>query len=204
VKGSLYTSFVKPIADVVMAFVVFAAILPLFALIALLLAGDVGNPFFTQQRVGKGLRVFRIIKFRTMTNKKDEKGNLLPDAQRLTAIGRIIRKTSLDEIPQLINVMKGDMSFIGPRPLVTEYVPIYSAEQVRRHEVKPGISGWAQINGRNAISWGEKFKHDIWYVEHISLLVDLKILLITIVKVLRAEGISGRGVATAEFFNGKN
>lgn len=204
VKRGIYVSLIKPFADKMLAIVAFVVILPFFIVVALLLMWDVGNPFFTQERVGCGLRVFRIIKFRTMNSRRDARGNLLPDVERLTSLGRMVRKASLDEIPQLLNVIKGDMSLIGPRPLLVQYVPIYSTEQIRRHEVKPGISGWAQIHGRNAISWAEKFKYDVWYVDHVSLLVDLKILLITIVKVFKAEGISGRNVATAEFFNGRN
>jgi lipopolysaccharide/colanic/teichoic acid biosynthesis glycosyltransferase len=147
---------------------------------------------------------FEVIKFRTMTNEKDREGKLLPDDQRLTPIGRVVRKTSLDELPQLLNVIKGEMSLIGPRPLLMEYLPLYSMEQARRHEVRPGITGWAQIKGRNTLSWKEKFEYDVWYVDHLSCWVDLKILFTTILKVVKTEGISGRGVVTAERFNGKN
>lgn len=163
-----------------------------------------GSPFFTQIRPGKHGKLFRVIKFRTMNEERDAYGNLLPDDMRLTAIGRFVRKTSLDEIPQLLNVIKGDMSLIGPRPLLTEYLSLYSREQARRHEVRPGITGWAQINGRNTISWSEKFRYDVYYVDSLSFLLDVKIFFITILKVFKAEGISGRGVATAEKFDGKN
>lgn len=200
----LYRSYIKPFADFSLAFILFILLLPLFLLIVAVLMLDVGNPFFHQARVGKNLIIFRIIKFRTMNNLCDSQGNLLPDHQRLTAIGKFIRKTSLDEIPQLLNILRGDMSFIGPRPLLIEYLPIYSKEQLRRHEVMPGISGWAQIHGRNAIRWTEKFQYDVWYADHIGFWLDIKILLITVIKVIKAEGISGRGVATAEKFNGKN
>ena len=200
----MYNSFIKPLFDFSVALILFTLLLPPFVLISALLAFDVGNPFFHQDRVGKKMVIFRIIKFKTMNDVRDNHGNVLPDDQRLTSIGKFIRKTSLDEIPQLINIIKGDMSFIGPRPLLVEYLPIYSKEQLRRHEVKPGISGWAQIKGRNTIRWTEKFQHDVWYVNHVSFWLDLKILLITIVKVFKAEGISGRGVATAEKFDGKN
>ncbi len=199
-----YKSFLKPVLDFLVAFILFIVLLPLFLMISAILAMDVGNPFFHQPRVGKNGFIFRIIKFKTMNETRDHLGNLFPDDQRLTRIGRLIRSTSLDEIPQLLNILKGDMSFIGPRPLLIEYLPIYSKEQLRRHEVKPGISGWAQIHGRNAIQWVEKFKYDVWYVDHIDFWLDLKIIFVTIIKVFKAEGISGRGVATAEKFNGNN
>lgn len=165
---------------------------------------DGESPFFTQLRPGKGERIFRLIKLRTMNNRRDAHGNLLPDKDRLTLLGKFIRKTSLDELPQLLNVFFGQMSLIGPRPLLVQYLPLYSADQARRHAVRPGITGWAQINGRNAISWQQKFELDVWYVDHCSLLVDLKILLLTAKKVVIREGINAQGVATAEYFNGKN
>lgn len=199
-----YHSFFKPFLDFSCALVLFILLLPLFILISSLLALDIGNPFFRQDRIGEKLVIFKIIKFKTMKDGRDKLANLLPDDQRLTLIGKFIRKTSMDEIPQLLNIIKGDMSFIGPRPLLIEYLPNYSKEQLRRHEVKPGISGWAQIHGRNTITWKEKFQYDIWYVDHISFWLDLKILFITFVKVIKAEGISGRGMATAEKFNGNN
>ena len=161
-----------------------------------------GNPFFFQKRPGQYNRFFSIIKFKTMNDKKDAEGNLLPDFQRLTKIGLFIRKTSLDEIPQLINVLKGDMSLVGPRPLLVQYLQLYTTEQKRRHLVKPGITGWAQVNGRNSISWEEKFKLDVWYVDNISFLFDMKIIFLTIKKVFVKEGISAQGHATMEFFQG--
>jgi len=161
-----------------------------------------GNPFFFQKRPGQYNRFFSIIKFKTMNDKKDAEGNLLPDFQRLTKIGLFIRKTSLDEIPQLINVLKGDMSLVGPRPLLVQYLQLYTTEQKRRHLVKPGITGWAQVNGRNSISWEEKFKLDVWYVDNISFLFDMKIIFLTIKKVFMKEGISAQGHATMEFFQG--
>ncbi len=160
--------------------------------------------FFFQERPGKDAKIFKVIKFKTMTDERDEKGELLPDADRLTKVGRFVRSTSIDELPQLINVLKGDMALIGPRPLLVQYLPLYSPEQARRHEVRPGISGWAQCHGRNSISWTEKFKLDIWYVDHVSLLTDLKVIFITIGKVLKRDGISEEGHATMEPFTGNN
>ena len=161
-----------------------------------------GKPFFFQLRPGKNERLFRIIKFKTMNDKKDAAGNLLSDAERLTSIGSFVRKTSLDEIPQLLNVIKGDMSLIGPRPLLPEYLPLYNETQKIRHEVKPGITGWAQVNGRNAINWQQKFANDVWYVDNISFLLDLKILFLTVKKVFISEGVSQEGRATVDYFNG--
>ena len=160
--------------------------------------------FFFQERPGRDAKIFKIIKFKTMTDERDADGNLLPDAQRLTKVGKFVRSTSIDELPQLFNVLKGDMALIGPRPLRTHYLPLYSQEQMRRHEVRPGITGWAQCNGRNAISWTEKFKLDIWYVDHCSFMLDLKILFLTIKKVFIREGISLEGQATTVPFNGHN
>ena len=163
------------------------------------------NPvIFTQERPGKDAKIFRVIKFKTMTDERDAEGNLLPDAQRLTKVGRFVRSTSIDELPQLINVLKGDMSLIGPRPLLPQYLPLYNKEQARRHEVRPGISGWAQCHGRNAISWTEKFKLDVWYVDHVSLWTDIKVIWITIMKVLKRADINEAGQATMEAFNGEN
>ena len=161
------------------------------------------NLFFYQLRPGKGERIFKIIKFKTMNDRRDANGELLPDAERLTKIGAFVRKTSLDEIPQLLNVLKGDMSVIGPRPLLPQYLPLYNETQKRRHEVKPGITGWAQVNGRNAISWERKFELDVWYVDHLSFVLDLKILLLTVKKVFIREGISQEGQATMEAFRGE-
>lgn len=160
--------------------------------------------FFLQERPGKGGKIFKVIKFKTMADKKDDKGNLLPDERRLTKTGKFIRSTSIDELPQLINVLKGDMSLIGPRPLLIQYLPLYSKEQARRHEVRPGITGWAQVNGRNAISWQKKFALDVWYVDHLSFVLDLKIMLLTIKKVFKREGISSGTSVTMEAFNGNN
>ena len=160
--------------------------------------------FFLQERPGKDAKIFKVIKFKTMTDERDADGNLLPDADRLTRVGRIVRSTSLDELPQLINVLKGDMALIGPRPLLPDYLPLYSPEQMRRHEVRPGISGWAQCHGRNAISFTERFKLDVWYVDHCSLLTDLKVIWITLKKVVKRDGISEEGQATMEPFNGNN
>ena len=163
------------------------------------------NPvIFTQERPGKDAKIFKVIKFKTMTDERDAEGNLLPDAQRLTKVGRFVRSTSIDELPQLINVLKGDMSLIGPRPLLPQYLPLYNKEQARRHEVRPGISGWAQCHGRNAISWTEKFKLDVWYVDHCTLWTDIKVIWITIMKVLKRADINEAGQATMEAFNGHN
>ena len=160
--------------------------------------------FFTQERPGKDGKIFKVIKYKTMTDERDENGNLLPDAQRLTKVGKFVRSTSIDELPQLINVLKGDMSLIGPRPLLVKYLPLYSKEQARRHEVRPGMTGWAQCNGRNAISWTKKFELDVWYVDHCTLWTDIKIIWITIMKVLKRADISQEGQATMEAFNGSN
>ena len=159
---------------------------------------------FTQERPGKDAKIFKVIKFKTMTDERDAEGNLLPDAQRLTKVGRFVRSTSIDELPQLINVLRGDMALVGPRPLVPKYLPLYSEEQARRHEVRPGISGWAQCHGRNNISWTEKFKLDVWYVDHCTLLTDLKVIFITIKKVIKREDIAKEGMVSMEPFNGKN
>ena len=160
--------------------------------------------FFLQERPGKNGKIFKVVKFKTMTDERDADGNLLPDADRLTKVGRFVRSTSIDELPQLWNVLKGDMSLIGPRPLRTHYLPLYSKEQARRHEVRPGITGWAQTHGRNSITWTQKFKYDVWYVDNISFILDCRILLLTIQKVFKREGISAGGQATTEAFNGHN
>lgn len=159
---------------------------------------------FTQERPGKDAKIFKVIKFKTMTDERDAEGNLLPDAQRLTKVGRFVRSTSIDELPQLINILKGDMSFIGPRPLLVKYLPLYTAAQKRRHEVRPGISGWAQVNGRNTITFTKQFEYDVYYVDHLTFLLDVKIFFMTILKVFKREGISEEGQATRESFNGKN
>ncbi len=176
---------------------------PIFLLVSILLAiFQNGKVFFTQKRPGLNEKIFLLIKFKTMRDDKDKNGDLLPDEDRLTWIGKLVRKTSMDEIPQLLNIIKGDMSFIGPRPLLVEYLPLYSKEQSKRHLVTPGITGWAQINGRNTISWQKKFEFDVWYVDNQSFFLDLKIIFMTIFKVFKAEGISGEGVATMEKFKG--
>lgn len=177
---------------------------PILLLITIFLhfANRGAGAFFTQSRPGKNGKIFKVIKFKTMTDEKDANGKLLPDAQRLTKVGKFIRSTSLDELPQLINVLKGDMALIGPRPLLPEYLPLYSKEQARRHEVRPGITGWAQVHGRNAISWQEKFRLDVWYADHCSLAIDLKIIWLTIMKVVKREGISSATSATMEPFRG--
>ncbi len=199
----MYRKFIKPFFDRLTAFLAFLMLSPVFLLTVFFLAfANNGKPFFTQLRPGKNGRIFKIIKFKTMNDKKDAHGNLLSDAARLTMIGRLVRKTSLDELPQLFNVIRGDMSLVGPRPLLPEYLELYTPEQARRHEVKPGITGWAQVNGRNAISWKKKFILDVWYVDHQSFLLDLKILFKTIKKVFISEGISARGEVTMTVFKG--
>lgn len=201
----MYRRFFKPLIDFLISLVAGILLLPLFLSVGFFLAiANRGNPFFLQQRPGKHGKLFRIIKFKTMNDKRDSKGDLLPDAQRLTAIGKVVRKTSLDEIPQLINVIKGDMSLVGPRPLLPEYLKIYTPHQQKRHEVKPGITGWAQVNGRNAISWNKKLGLDVWYVQNLSLLLDIRIVWLTFLKVLKSEGINTANMATTEPFNGSN
>ncbi len=192
--------------DFITAFCVLAIIWPILLVIALWLhfANKGAGAFFTQERPGKGGKIFRVIKFKTMTDERDAEGNLLPDEQRLTKVGSFVRSTSMDELPQLINVLKGDMALIGPRPLLPQYLPLYSKEQARRHEVRPGITGWAQCHGRNAISWTKKFELDVWYVDHCSFRVDLEIIFLTIKKVLVREGISSETSATMEPFTGNN
>ena len=201
----MYKNFIKPVIDFVLALVGFLFLSPVFVLvtIGLFFAND-GKPFFFQLRPGKDGKIFKIIKFKTMTDKKDENGNLLPDADRLTKIGSFVRKTSLDEIPQLLNVIKGDMSLVGPRPLLPKYLELYNDFQRRRNEVKPGITGWAQVNGRNSISWEKKFEYDVWYVDNVSFLLDIKILIMTVLKVVKSEGINEQGQATSEEFKGNN
>jgi undecaprenyl phosphate N,N'-diacetylbacillosamine 1-phosphate transferase len=199
----MYFKLFKPIIDFFIAFIGLIILLPLFLMVTILLFfSNKGYPFFIQYRPGKKGKVFKIYKFKTMTEAKDKNGKLLPDKDRLTVIGNFVRKSSLDEIPQLINVLKGDMSLIGPRPLLTRYLHLYSDFQNRRHEVKPGITGWAQVNGRNAISWKKKFQYDVWYVDNLSLSLDFKIFLKTIQKVLKRDGINSANSATIEPFEG--
>lgn len=200
----MYSNYIKRIIDFTAALFGFVALSPILLLVILMLyVVNNGKPFFTQLRPGKNGIVFKIIKLRTMNDQRDGKGELLPDELRLTKIGKFVRKTSLDEIPQLLNVIKGDMSIIGPRPLLTNYLHLYNSFQRRRHEVRPGITGWAQVNGRNAISWDKKFEYDVWYVDNISFFLDFKILIKTIVKVLASEGITAIDSSTIEPFNGK-
>ncbi len=203
----LYIHCVKRPVEFTVALICLILLSPIFVatIILLCFANKKGaGSVFTQKRPGKNGKVFKVIKFKTMTDEHDAEGNLLPDADRLTKVGRFIRSTSIDELPQLINVLKGDMALIGPRPLLVEYLPLYSPEQARRHEVRPGITGWAQCHGRNAISWSEKFKLDVWYVDHVSLKTDIKVILITIKKVLFREDINSSENATMEAFNGHN
>ena len=199
----MYRVFVKRVFDFILALTGLLIISPVFIVffIALAIANE-WKPFFFQKRPGKNGKIFTIIKFKTMNDKTDSEGNLLPDAERLTAVGSFVRKTSIDEIPQLINVLKGDMALIGTRTLLVQYLPLYNDHQARRHEVRPGITGWAQINGRNAISWEEKFNLDVWYVDHVSFILDLKIIFLTIKKVFIKEGISADGHVTIEPFQG--
>ena len=199
----IYGNCVKRVLDFSAALIVLAVLLvPFLALAALLAAANRGTPFFRQTRPGRHGKLFRIVKFKTMTDEKDARGELLPDERRLTRAGRLVRSLSLDELPQLFNVLAGQMSFIGPRPLLPEYLPLYSAEQARRHDVRPGITGWAQVNGRNSISWERKFELDVWYVDHLSFLLDARIILLTLAKVVRRQGISAEGSATMEKFTG--
>ena len=199
----MYRNFLKRVFDFLFSLTAFCLLLPVFLLITIVLfIMNSGYPFFIQRRPGKDEKIFRLVKFRTMTNARNANGELLPDEKRLTRFGTMIRKTSLDEIPQLINVIKGDMSLIGPRPLLIEYLPLYSAVQKRRHEVRPGITGWAQVNGRNAISWEKKFELDVWYVDHLNVKLDFRILMLTLKKVVKPEGISQQGHATMPVFKG--
>jgi len=200
----MYIKIIKPSLDLISSFIGLVLLFPIFILVTILLfiAND-GKPFFFQSRPGINGKIFKIIKFKTMNDKKDRHGTLLPDADRLTKVGNFVRKTSLDELPQLINVFKGDMSLVGPRPLLTNYLHLYNEFQNIRHNVKPGITGWAQVNGRNAISWDQKFTYDVWYVENISFTLDVKILLKTVIKVIKSDGINAADAATIEPFDGK-
>jgi lipopolysaccharide/colanic/teichoic acid biosynthesis glycosyltransferase len=199
----VYRNYFKRFIDLIVSLVAFTLLLPLFIIItALLYLANQGKPFFVQQRPGKHGRIFWLVKFKTMNDRKDAAGNLLSDAERLTPVGKFIRKTSLDEIPQLINVIKGEMSLIGPRPLLVEYLPLYNDTQKRRHEVRPGITGWAQVNGRNAIGWKEKFELDVWYVDRMSFLLDCRIMIFTLLKVVKSEGVSQQGHVTMTKFEG--
>lgn len=202
----MYSHFLKRILDFLIVFCVLVTIWPILLLLIIWLhfANKGAGVFFTQERPGKNGKIFKVIKFKTMTDECDANGDLLPDEQRLTKVGKFIRSTSVDELPQLINVLKGDMALIGPRPLLPQYLPLYNKEQARRHEVRPGITGWAQVNGRNAISWTKKFELDVWYVDHCSFILDLRIIVLTIKKVFVREGISSETSATMEYFTGNN
>lgn len=199
----MYIKIIKPAADFIFALVGLLLLSPLLlALTLILFFSNKGAPFFYQERPGKDAKIFVLIKFKTMNDRRDTSGRLLPDVERITPVGAFIRKNSLDELLQLINVLKGDMSLVGPRPLLTSYLPLYSREQARRHEVKPGITGWAQVNGRNAISWEEKFALDVWYVDHVGFWADLKILMKTFIKVFQREGIAASDSQTMPTFKG--
>ena len=202
----MYRHFFKRLIDFTIALIALLLLAPLLLSLLLLLhfTNEGAGVFFTQDRPGKNEKIFRLIKFKTMNEKRDKNGNLLPDKDRLTRTGRIVRSLSLDELPQLLNVLKGDMALIGPRPLLVRYLPLYSTQQHRRHEVRPGITGWAQVNGRNAITHTKKFEYDVWYVDHLSFMLDIKIFFLTIRKIFQREGISANGQATAEPFNGHN
>ena len=199
----MYTGIIKPLFDRVVSFIALVVLSPVILIvIALLAIANRGKVWFTQERPGKNGKLFTVIKFKTMTDERDVAGNLLPDEKRLTTIGKFVRKTSIDEIPQLFNVFVGHMSFVGPRPLLKEYLSLYNDTQKRRHDVKPGITGWAQVNGRNTVSWPQKFAYDVWYVDHISFALDIKILFLTVIKVFKAEGISSESSLTMEKFRG--
>lgn len=199
----MYKYFLKRFLDIILSLSVLFFLSPLFLVLIILGAIEMkGNPFFTQDRPGYKEKIFKLIKFRTMTNEKDQNGNLLPDENRLNRYGKFLRSTSLDELPEAINILIGNMSVIGPRPLLVQYLPRYNKEQHRRHEVKPGLSGWAQVNGRNTVSWEDKFKMDVWYVDHVSFILDLKICFMTIGKIIKREGINSATSATMEEFQG--
>lgn len=202
----MYLTYIKRIIDFLLSGIILVLLSPIILIlwIWLTIANKGAGAFFRQERPGKDGKIFKIVKFKTMTDECDENGNLLPDEKRLTKVGKFVRSTSLDELPQLWNILKGDMSLIGPRPLLPQYLPLYSKEQARRHEVRPGITGWAQVNGRNAISWKKKFEYDVWYVDNISFIIDIKIVLLTIKKVIVREGINSSTSVTMEYFNGNN
>lgn len=200
----MYNKGLKRVVDLLATMIILLISIPLFIGVSVLLMVSQNAVFFTQYRPGKNGKIFKLIKFKTMSDRRDVNGNLLPDQERLTKAGKFVRSTSLDELPQLINVLKGDMSLIGPRPLLVKYLPLYSKEQARRHEVRPGITGWAQVNGRNAIAWDQKFEYDVWYVDNISFLLDIKILWLTLKKVIVREGISSTTSVTMEPFKGNN
>jgi len=199
----IYRRYLKRPMDLILALIAIIVLSPVFLVVAVLVRIKLGSPvIFKQKRPGLNEKIFTMYKFRTMTDERDENGNLLPDGQRLTPFGRFLRSTSLDELPELFNIIKGDMSIVGPRPLLVQYLPLYNDHQRRRHEVRPGLSGWAQVNGRNAISWEDKFDLDVEYIDHISFIGDLKIILLTIKKALVREGINSETAATMEYFEG--
>ena len=202
----MYRRYIKRILDFIIALLALILVSPILIVVTIWLhfANKGAGAFFTQERPGKDAKIFKVVKFKTMTDERDENGNLLPDEKRLTRVGRFVRSTSIDELPQFVNVLKGDMSLLGPRPLLVKYLPLYSPEQMRRHEVRPGISGWAQCHGRNAMTWKQKFEYDVWYVDHLTFKVDLQIVMMTIKSVLMREGISQEGSATMEEFDGSN
>lgn len=200
----MYRNFIKPAADIFVSFTALVLFMPVILIAALVLFLAQRKIWFVQERPGKNGMPFKMLKFRTMSDERDNQGNLLPDAIRLTRVGKVVRELSIDELPQLINVMKGDMSFVGPRPWLMEYLPLYNEFQFRRHEVKPGITGWAQINGRNTVEWSKRFEYDIWYVDNVSFWLDVKILFLTVVKVFKAEGINSRTAVTVEKFKGND
>lgn len=202
----MYRNLIKRGIDIIFSIISIILLSPIIVIlwIWLTIANKGAGAFFLQDRPGKKTKIFKVIKFKTMTDERDEDGNLLSDEKRLTRIGKFVRSTSLDELPQLWNILKGDMSLIGPRPLLPQYLPLYSHEQARRHDVRPGLTGWAQVNGRNTISWKKRFELDVWYVDNISLLLDLKIIFLSIKKVVAREGINSATSATMEFFNGNN
>ncbi|MEP3209493.1 MAG: sugar transferase [Maribacter sp.] len=201
----MYKFFIKRVFDIIISLSVLTVLSPVFLIVFVLLCiSNKGKAFFVQERPGKDEKIFKIIKFKSMNDKRGSDGKLLPDGDRITKVGQFVRKTSLDEIPQLINVLKGDMSLIGPRPLLVSYLPLYSEEQKKRHLIKPGITGWAQVNGRNSIPWKEKFELDVWYVNNVSFILDLKIIWLTVLKVVKRDGISSSTSATMEFFTGNS
>lgn len=202
----IYRDCLKRVFDFTLALVVLIVLSPLLLVLCVWLhfANKGAGVFFTQERPGKNGKIFKVVKFKSMTDERDADGKLLPDEKRITIVGKFIRSTSLDELPQLINILRGDISIVGPRPLLPKYLPLYSPEQARRHEVSPGVTGWAQVNGRNAISWAKKFELDVWYVDHVSFWLDVKILFLTALKVLKRSGISQEGRATMDAFNGSN
>jgi len=201
----MYKNYFKRLIDFISAFIGLVVVMPVLVFVGfLLLFVNKGKPFFIQDRPGKGGIVFKVIKFKTMNDWRDSQGRFLPDEQRLTRIGRFVRSTSIDELPQLLNVLKGDMSLVGPRPLLVKYLPLYNERQAKRHDVRPGITGWAQVNGRNALSWDEKFEHDVYYTENVSLALDAKIIIMTIFNVLKREGIASTTSSTMEAFTGNS